>query len=162
MADQKHLSDESWAAVLSSELDAASQDHLKGCEECRAEEQALKSVLDGARESLSAAAERSEVFWIRQRAEINARIREQRAGHHRLIWATAVGFVALAASLLLRPVPRRIDAPTATVSDQELLMQVESSLSKEVPDALAPSDLITQELAEASQKNSNTGKGERK
>ncbi len=161
MADQKHLSDESWAAVLSSELDAASQDHLKGCEECRAEEQALKSVLDGARESLSAAAERSEVFWIRQRAEINARIREQRAGHHRLVWATAVAFVALAASLLLRPVPQR-PALAPAVTDQELLMQVESSLSREVPDALAPSDLISQELAEASQKNSNTGKGERK
>ena len=48
------------------------------------------------------------------------------------------------------------------VSDQELLMQVESSLSREVPEALAPSDVITQELAEASQKNSNNEKGERK
>jgi hypothetical protein len=160
MPEQKHLSAESWAAVLSSELGAASQGHLEGCETCRAEEQALKSVLDGARESLSAAAERSEVFWIRQRAEINARIREQQAGRHRLVWATAVGFVALAASLLLRPAPP-LPAPV-TVSDQELLMQVESSLSREVPDALAPSDLITQELAEASQKNSNAGKGERK
>ena len=55
---------------------------------------------------------------------------EQRAGHHRRVWATAVGFVALAASLPPRPFPRRIDAPVATVSDQELLMQVESSLSK--------------------------------
>ncbi len=161
MAEQKHLSDESWAAVLSSELDAASQAHLKGCETCRAEDQALKSVLDGARESLSAAAERSEVFWIRQRAEINARIREQREGRHRLVWAAAAGFVALAASLLLRPVPQR-PAPAPAVTDQELLMQVESSLSREVPEALAPSDLITQELAEASQKNSNFRKGERK
>lgn len=162
MAEQEHLSDESWAAVLSRELDAASQAHLKGCGKCRAEEQALRSALDGARESLSAAAERSEVFWIRQRAEINAQIREQQKGHHRLMWATAVGFVALAASLLLRPVPRHTPVPVATVSDQELLMQVESSLSREVPEALAPSDVITQELAEASQKNSNNEKGERK
>jgi hypothetical protein len=161
MPEQKHLSAESWAAVLSSELGAASQGHLEGCETCRAEEQALKSVLDGARESLSAAAERSEVFWIRQRAEINARIRQQQEGRHRLVWATAVGFVALAASLLLRPAPP-LPAPVTAVSDQELLMQVESSLSREVPEALAPSDLITQELAEASQKNSNAGKGERK
>ncbi|MGH9702287.1 MAG: hypothetical protein ACRD4K_02835 [Candidatus Acidiferrales bacterium] len=162
MEETKHLSDESWAAVLASELDAASQAHLEGCGTCRAEERALRSALDGARESLSAAAERSEIFWIRQRAEINARIREQRAGHHRLAWATAVAFVVLAASLLLRPVPRREPAPLATVSDQELLMQVESSLSRDVPEALSPSDLITQELAEASQKKLNNEKGESK
>lgn len=155
---QEHLNEESWAAALSGELGATSQAHFETCEECRAEAQSLQRALDGARESLDAAAERSEVFWIRQRTEIAARIRQQREVRHRLVWATSVASLALAASLLMRQTPPRTATPQ--ISDQELMTQIESSVMREVPKALAPSAMLAQEMAQAAQKNSNDEKGE--
>jgi len=155
---QTHVNEESWAAALSGELGATSQAHFETCAECRAEAQSLKRALDGARESLDAAAERSEVFWIRQRAEISARIRQQRDVRHRLVLATAVASLTLAASLLMRQAPPQTASPQ--VSDQELMTQIESSVMREVPNALAPSAMLAQEMAQAAQKNSNDEKGE--
>jgi hypothetical protein len=71
-------------------------------------------------------------------------------------WAGAVTAALVVAALMSRPAPPRRTAPAlAEDPDHELLVGVERSLRRNVPRALAPATLITQELSSAAEKKKN-------
>ena len=116
---EKHLSDEQFDAAVAS---------------LRAETQA--------------AAERPEIFWQRQRAEIRARLDAPAATPPPLAWASAAALLALAVLLSL-PGKTPVAATAPPDPDRQLLLDVQQTLDREVPDALAPASLLTQEMSQA-------------
>ncbi len=114
------------------------------------DEQELQHTLAKLPEWLRSNTQPPEWFWQKQQAAIRERIVATR----RLVWpvlaasAGALGLVALAASMLhggRAPAPP--PAPSAqTVSDQELMIAVEQDVQSDVPEALAPADLLADEI----------------
>ncbi len=120
---EKHLSDEQFAAAVAT---------------LRAE--------------THAAAERPEVFWQRQRAEILARLETPAVAPRPLAWASALALLVLAVLLSL-PGGKPVPATPPPDPDRQLLLQVQETLDREVPDALAPASLLTQEMNQALESN---------
>jgi hypothetical protein len=110
-----------------------------------------KNWSDGFREACRAEAERPAHFWAAQRANIRAGIA---TNHHRwslrvALASTAALFVVAAAMLAGSHAPAAIpqSVTTATnISDQELLADIDETLRNPIPDALAPADLLAQDL----------------
>ena len=120
---EKHLSDERFDAAVAS---------------LRAETQA--------------AAARPEVFWQRQRAEIRARLDAPAVTPPPLAWASAVALLLMAVLLSLPGEPPLAVAPQPD-PDSQLLLDVQQTLDRDVPDALAPASLLTQEMNQALEAN---------
>jgi hypothetical protein len=95
-----------------------------------------------------AAAERPESFWQRQQTEILARLDAPAVSPPALAWASAAALLALAVLLSLPG-----GSPTKAVAppdpDRQLMLEVQQTLDREVPDALAPASLLTQEMSQA-------------
>lgn len=101
------------------------------------------------REACHAEAERPAHFWAAQRANIRAGISgERRRFSLRLAMASTAGLFVIAGAMLAGshgPTPTRGTTATA-ISDQELLADIDETLTNPVPDALAPADLLAQDL----------------
>lgn len=95
-----------------------------------------------------AAAERPERFWQRQQAEILARLDAPALAPPPLAWASAVALLALAVLLSL-PGGTPVAAAPPPDPDRQLLLEVQQTLDRDVPDALAPASLLTQEMTQA-------------
>ena len=153
-----HLSDEQWAAAVLDPGDGAVADHLSACAECCEEVMSLADAIGEAREQIRGAAERPESFWRQQREGITARL-ENRDRHQpwkRLVWVTAcVTLMVLAGALLTRnnaPSP----PPVAQADpDDVLMLSVQQSIRSDLPQALYPAALLTEEIdrAAASRRN---------
>ncbi len=147
-----HLTDEQLAEWLQGEDAQQTQSHLAECAQCRAEAAEFRDRI--ARYSIA----------MRRQAELaqSARMAETFAPQkalalHRLRWAAATVLTLLLAAQtawIMRP-RHAPDAsrpaagaplhpqPAAAMSDDELLEAVNSDLSREVPQALAPVSAIT-------------------
>ncbi|HYK92176.1 MAG TPA: hypothetical protein VE398_25665 [Acidobacteriota bacterium] len=115
----------------------------------------LERALAAFRDSARAAADRPEHFWERQRLSIRDRLNSTRRSRDletTWIWASATAFVILVLTLL---VPRgETEVPDiAAGQDQELLVAIERSLNREVPKALEPASILTEELDVAASKS---------
>ena len=141
---QAHLSEEQiFEALLAGDAAAANQ-HLAGCSACAAELDRLRRATAALRHSARTQAERSESFWSRQRRSAASRI--SRPAVRPLTWVAAIAAAILAAMLL--PEPRPVaPAQPATDPDQALLVSVERAVNRQVPQALAPATLLTQEMS---------------
>jgi len=113
------------------------------------DEQELQHTLAKLPEWLHSNTQQPEWFWQKQQAAIRGRI----AATRRAFWpvlgalAGALGLVALAASMLHHGRAPAPPAPSAqTVSDQELMIAVEQDVQSDVPEALAPADLLADEI----------------
>ena len=112
------------------------------------EDACVQQVLSRARGALLAVSERPETFWYRQQAAIRSRIAIEKTSTHP-IW----GFLMTTSALILFTVlllrPSRVNPVAATQldADDELLVAVEQMVQTQVPDALAPASLLSEETA---------------
>jgi hypothetical protein len=114
----------------------------------------IERLIAGFRQEAKQQAERPEFFWTAQRTRIAARLRQARMGRG-LGWAATVA--AATAMVVFMTVPSHSPTthaprpgPTAAVhtpaSDEELLRSVDETTSSNVPDALAPANLLATEM----------------
>ena len=117
----------------------------------RADDERLESALTGFRRVAREASDRPEHFWERQRLAVKERLNAERPGrgYNRMAWVSAAVLVLLAIVLFTpRGEPIVSDIPAG--QDQELLIGIERSLDREIPQALEPGLLLTQEIQKAS------------
>jgi hypothetical protein len=119
------------------------------------EEQHVNHALQTFRDRVHAAAERPDAFWERQRQAVSRKIdRTLSAQRPRPAWAfvSAAVIIALGLALFLeRKEP--VTPDFAAGHDQELLIKIERSLRKELPEALEPVLLLTAELDTAANRS---------
>jgi predicted anti-sigma-YlaC factor YlaD len=139
-----HLSDAQLFEALLGNSSPRVKAHLASCPECRARLERLRSLTAAFRDSAHTQAERPEAFWTRQRAAAAARSSQPLV--RPMTWVAAIAAAVLAAMLLQEPRPSPPVAP-APDPDQALLVSVESALTRQVPQALAPAELLTQEIS---------------
>lgn len=144
-----HLNDEQMTGLLLDES-AEGAAHLAECALCSAEEQRLRAVLAGFGEAARGAAERPEAFWAWQRGAVAGRLAEKKAEPRRLVWAGAMAVLVLLASMMLRQPPPE-PAVAQADPDHVLLVEVERSMRREVPAALAPATLLANEMSRAAE-----------
>lgn len=148
-----HLTEEQWNAGVLGTTNETVRAHIENCAECQGEERELEGAFAALRDSLSSESERPEAFWQRQRVTISARVSQQRHAERGLVWATALAALALVATMFIGKAPStQVAAPE---SDEALLMDVERSVERGVPEALAPAALLTQEISRARQPQKN-------
>jgi hypothetical protein len=155
---KEHLEDEQVVAAVLCESDRSTLVHAMECPGCREDLRTLHQAIDTWKEDVGrATASRSEGFWLRQRQLITAghKGRQRMRAWKRLAWATAVAMLILLAVSLHRPQPPRPPAP-APIDDNALLMNVQASVSSDVPEALQPVDLLTQDMERAEEARRNT------
>jgi hypothetical protein len=129
-------------------LDLTAEHHLAHCPCCQAEREKTEQALRRFAESQRERAAQTESFW-QQQAE---RIRSARRSSDLRSALRAVLVPALAVFLLLaielKPTKRAVPRPTAqvqTVSDHELLVEVERAVDNGTPYALEPVALLSDE-----------------
>ena len=115
-----------------------------------AEEQRLREALKSYADSVRAAAERPEGFWVWQRGAIAGRLAGHTPRARRLSWAAAMVVITLLAGNALRQTPADTTANRYD-PDHELLVDVERSMRSEVPAALAPAALLAAEMSRAAE-----------
>ncbi len=134
-------------------------DHVASCATCRTEVGELRHTISAARQHLDAEVERDEIFWARQRIAIQDRLPAARRGFISAQIVAAAVVLLFVAALLLARTPRLYDAaPVAAVhpvhavqqatndaADDLLLQSVANDVDRDVPMALAPAALMTQE-----------------
>ena len=145
-----HLNEEQLATLVLGESDRATGLHLEECCQCRGEMQALRGAIGTWVEDIARGSGTSEVFWRRQKEAIDARLTRGafwRPWNH-LAWATATLTLVLVAGAVFhqQPAPAVKKAP---VDDNALLLSVHNSVSSDVPQALEPVTLLTQEIDRA-------------
>lgn len=141
---EDHLSDGQLFESLLGSASPRVEAHIAACPECRGRLERLRAAVSTLRRSAHAEAEKPDAFWTRQRAAAAAR--SSRHTGRPLAWAAAIAAAVLAAVLLQEPRPVVPPAP-ATDPDQALLISVERAVSRQVPQALAPAALLTQEIS---------------
>jgi hypothetical protein len=180
----RHLTDEQLLEWLDGGASPEAQGHLKSCEPCRSEAEALQDGI-----SRYAIAMRRQAQESRSAGVAKGLAPARRAEHlaqTRLRWVGAgVLAVLLAAQTawMMRQRPAQdtarpiavvapVPQPNAAMSDEELLQAVNNDLSDEVPQALAPVGAITvarnqmavsaSERSEAQEMKRNEKQGENK
>lgn len=104
------------------------------------------------REACHAHAERPAYFWAAQRARVQSTIgASRRLSSLRIALASTAVLLVVAGAMLTgsnSPIsnsPPRTTA-THTISDQQLLADIDETLADPTPDALAPMELISQDM----------------
>lgn len=141
---ETRLSDSRLFEALLGARDPGAEAHLESCPECRGRLERLRSATASLRDSVRASAEKPEGFWVRQRSAAAARSTRQPV--RPLAWAAAMAAAVLAATLLQEPRPVAPAAPPPD-PDHALMVAVEQATRREVPQALAPAALLTQEIS---------------
>ena len=140
---QAHLTEEKIFESLLEAQDAAAQEHLAACSACSGELDRLRRAASSLHDSAHTQAERPEGFWTRQRTSAASRISGRAT--RPLAWAAALAVAVLAAMLLREPRPVVPAAPPPD-PDHALMVAVEQATRRDVPQALAPAALLTQEI----------------
>jgi anti-sigma factor RsiW len=141
---QAHLSEEQIFEALLGGDNAPAREHLAACAACAGELDRLRRATAALRDSARTQAEQPEPFWTRQRRSSASRVSAHAV--RPLTWAAALAAAVLAAALLQEPRPAAPVTPTAD-PDQALLVSVERAVNRQVPQALAPAALLTQEIS---------------
>ena len=139
-----HLTEEQLFESLLGATDAGGTEHIAACPECREQLERLGSATATLRDSARAQAEKPEGFWARQRSA--AVTRKARLSVRPLAWATAVVVAVLAGMLVQEPRPAAPVTPPPD-PDHALMVAVQRAVSRDVPQALEPVALLTQEIS---------------
>lgn len=147
-----HLKDDQWAAAVLNENDAETAKHLTECAICRDEVKSLASVVGQAQLQARKASEQPEEYWRRQREGISSRLarRDFTLPWKRWVWVTAtMMLVLLAATMLFHNSAPPVQSVAQTDPDDALLLSVQQSIQSDLPQALRPAALLTQEMGRA-------------
>jgi predicted anti-sigma-YlaC factor YlaD len=146
-----HLSNEQWAAAVLNENDGVGVEHLAECAACREEARSFTDAIRGVRARIREAAEQPEPFWREQREGVTTRLADHVFPQpwKRFVWVTAtVTLVFLATTLLSRNKAPSLPKTEAD-SDDALLLSVQQSIESDLPQALQPAALLTEEIDRA-------------
>ncbi len=146
-----HLSDEQWQTAVLGEGGEAATNHLQECPACAGEARSFSDVVGRARAEILRIAERPEAFWQQQRAAITNRLaaHEPSQPWKRWAWGAAtVTLVILATTLLSQNKAPSVQKAQAD-SDNALLLSVQQSIESDLPRALQPAALLTEEIDRA-------------
>jgi hypothetical protein len=150
-----HWNDEQFAAAVLGES-AGDETHLAECAACRGELERLRTQLQILRDDASAAGQQTETFWQRQRAAIRAQISSGAPVTRSWAWATAAAAVLLFAVVLSQTtLPPPDVAQSEKDPDHVLMLEVQQSLERRVPRALAPAALLAEEFNRAAETQRN-------
>ena len=150
-----HLTDEQIVALAAGDAAEAARAHAGSCAACAAEVDSLAGALAGTASAARETAERPADFWRAQRLAISARVAKTPGPYARVAWTMAFAAMLLAAVTLNQPpAPERAEMATFD-PDHELLVQVEKSMRRRVPDALAPAELLVAEMNSAIRQEAN-------
>jgi hypothetical protein len=142
-----HLTDRELTELISDALEGTTVAHLRECAMCRTEYARLHAAfVDFAMDS-RVHAERTELFFRRQRVRIACRVGDRRpvVWRWRSVWASALATGALVAVFLTRGgTPPR--SPADTEADQALLRAVQQAIYREAPVALSPAALLIADM----------------
>lgn len=125
---------------------------------------------DAFRDATHSAAERPPHFWTAQRAGIREKIRAKSRSHSAWLafaYTTALCILALLlvsdgkAPLGQTGLTAHTHSVATSLSDQELMADVEATLNSSLPDALAPTDILAQEINSNLQVSNTNTKGSR-
>lgn len=147
-----HLNDEQFAQWLEGSAGHEAKAHVERCDACAGELGVMRAALAELPEQTHNAAQQNDAFWRAQRLAISARIRRAPGPRAALHWSLAFAALLLFAVLMNRPYSMGQTAVTeavATDPDHELLLQIEQTVNRRVPAALAPADLLVSELNSA-------------
>jgi hypothetical protein len=125
-------------------LDLACEHHLANCPECQSGRDRLEGALRRFAGAAKDRAQREPEFWQEQASKIGAGIRKQEFGRMAVRVVPALAMVAvLAVVLLQRGTPHSpVAVEPATVSDHDLLVEVERAVEGGTPLALEPAGLL--------------------
>ncbi len=155
---QGHLTD----AQLTDALDGVeTRRHLESCHLCRKEQERLRNAIFGFRERARALAQRPEGFWHWQMTWIRARLNQPShapRGSWRWAWGGAVVTLLVFALALMIERPTRHPQVTEEDPDQALLVEVQLSAQRDLPEALQPAALLAQEVNQAAEAKSTRAK----
>ena len=147
-----HLNDEQWAAAVLNENDQETAKHLAECATCRDEVKSFASVAGEIQSQSRKTWEHPEAYWRRQREGISARLprRDFTFPWKRWVWVTAtVMLVLLASTMLFHNRAPRVQTAAQTDPDDALLLSVQQSIQSDLPQALRPAALLTEEIGRA-------------
>jgi hypothetical protein len=129
-------------------LDLTAEHHLANCPCCQGEREKIEQALRGFADLQREQASRPEPFWENQAA----RIREARAqiSHRSPLRTALVPALALLLLLAFQLTPQKGSSPkpvqqTQTISDHDLLVEVERAMNTATPYALEPVALLSDE-----------------
>jgi len=130
--------------------DLDSREHRAICARCRDGHEQVESAIAGLRTLAREASDRPEIFWERQRLAVRERLHAGRGARSfgRLAWVSAAVLVLLTLALFA-PRGEPVVPDIAAGQDQELLVEIERSLDRELPQALEPGLVLTRELESA-------------
>ena len=147
-----HLNDEQWAAAVLNQSDAAAAEHMAACPACRLEVNAFAAAAGVAQAQTRQTMDQPESFWRRQQQGVTARLAARDFVHpwKRWTWVAAtVTLILLATSLLSRHKAPPVQTAAQTDPDDVLLLSVQQSIRSDLPQALQPAALLTQEIDRA-------------
>ncbi len=114
------------------------------------------------REACHAQADRPATFWAAQRANVRATVAaKHRFSSLRIAVASTAALLVVAVGMLTSgraPVvspPQQI-AGHHSISDQQLLADIDETLANPTPDALAPMEMLSQDMDKSLQAHSNS------
>jgi len=150
-------------------FDLAAEHHLANCEPCQQERESVQEALRLFGAANREYASRPEAFWEQQTSRIRAASKE-RAQRSRVGLALVPGLAVLmllGVALLSRktataPMPSPIVAVPLlqTISDQELLVEVERAMQSNTPLSLEPATLMVEESENSMPVSSVNGRKE--
>ena len=137
-----HLTEEQLFESLLGARDAGAAQHIAACPACRGQLERLRAATAAMRDSARTQAGKPEGFWARQRSAAVAR--GSQLSVRPLAWAAAVTVAVLAGMLVQEPRPA---PPPPPDPDHALMVAVQRAVNREVPQALEPVALLTQEMS---------------
>jgi hypothetical protein len=141
-------------------LDLAAEHHLANCPDCQSERNDLEGALRRFSAEVRGETSRPAAFWDMQAARIDEARRSRVAPS---LAARALSAGAMAAVLALAMLQggskgRPAASPSETVSDQELLVEVERAVGGGTPLALEPAALMMEENSNRTLPNHSASK----
>ena len=142
-----HLTEDQITEWMLGTRDALVSRHLETCDACSVEAEELRRTISCFRDSIHAAAQRDDSYWRKQQLAISEHASAR--DWYPLHWAWVVAMVmVLITAIFLTRTPRSAQNNATEDADKVLLQEVQGDLAREVPEALAPADLIAEERNE--------------
>ena len=159
----EHLQESQFVKWMIGEAEEPALNHMEDCGECRKEAVDFREQLMSFRQSIFAAGDVREIQWSRpaDEPEVGSSIFTRTA----IRWAPRAAFVALLLVLALT-LAIKYRAPVEQTSasdaaDNALLMNIESDLNQQAPDALQPAETLVAQMASSQKSAVDHSEGEK-